>query len=187
DLPARRRRAGRGVHYRRRDRGAARPPAALHVGRPRRAPGGGRAAPRAGPGVGRGGRAGRPAGRGPPEGEGARIRGAHAGEVARFDVRTDRRAAPAEEGRCRMTIELIAVVLCSMVIHEWAHASAADLEGDPVPRDMGRLTLNPFAHLDPFGSLIVPVVTFAALGLALGWCRPIPLKPMPLYRPGAYA
>ena len=86
-----------------------------------------------------------------------------------------------------MTIALIAVALCSMVIHEWAHAAVADLEGDPVPRDMGRVTLNPFAHLDPFGSLVVPVVTFAALGLALGWCRPIPLKPMPLYRRGAYA
>src|SRR5690606_2400873 len=82
---------------------------------------------------------------------------------------------------------LIAIALCSMVIHEWAHAAVADLEGDPVPRDMGRVTLNPFAHLDPFGSLIVPVVTFAALGLALGWCRPIPLQPMSLYRRGAYA
>lgn len=82
---------------------------------------------------------------------------------------------------------LIVTGLSSIVLHEWAHAAVADLEGDPTPRRLGRLTLNPAAHLDPIGSLIVPVVTFAALGLALGWCRPIPLKPMPLYRPGAYA
>lgn len=76
-----------------------------------------------------------------------------------------------------MTIELIAVVLCSMVIHEWAHASAADLEGDPTPRLLGRLTLNPFAHLDPIGSVVVPIVMFLTLGAAIGWCRPVPLTP----------
>ena len=81
-----------------------------------------------------------------------------------------------------MTIELIAVAMCSMVIHEWAHAAVADLEGDPVPRDMGRVTLNPFAHLDPFGTALVPVVTYAALGIALGWCRPVPLGPWYLRR-----
>src|SRR5690606_1669916 len=76
-----------------------------------------------------------------------------------------------------MTIELIAVALCSLVIHEWAHAAVADREGDPTPRLLGRLTANPAAHLDPIGSLIVPVVTYAALGVALGWCRPVPLTP----------
>ena len=76
-----------------------------------------------------------------------------------------------------MTIELIAVALCSIVLHEWAHAAVADLEGDPTPRLLGRLTANPAAHLDPIGSLIVPAVTYAALGLALGWCRPVPLTP----------
>src|SRR5690606_12794952 len=72
---------------------------------------------------------------------------------------------------------LIATGLASIVLHEWAHAAVADLEGDPTPRRLGRLTVNPAAHLDPIGSLIVPVVTYAAIGLALGWCRPVPLTP----------
>src|SRR5690606_8735491 len=99
-------------------------------------------------------------------------------------VRVDPHEAAGDgvEGRWRMTIELIAVAMCSMVIHEWAHAAVADLEGDPVPRDMGRVTLNPFAHLDPFGTVLVPVVTYAALGIALGWCRPVPLGPWYLRR-----
>ena len=76
-----------------------------------------------------------------------------------------------------MTIELIAVVLCSIVIHEWAHAAVADREGDPTPRLLGRLTLHPAAHLDPIGSVAVPAVLSLTLGAAIGWCRPVPLTP----------
>ena len=65
-----------------------------------------------------------------------------------------------------MTIALIAVALCSMVIHEWAHAAVADLEGDPVPRDMGRVTLNPFAHLDPFDEAHAKLKDYLATMLA---------------------
>lgn len=72
---------------------------------------------------------------------------------------------------------LIVTGLSSIVLHEWAHAAVADLEGDPTPRRLGRLTLNPFAHLDPIGSVAVPAVLFLTLGAALGWCRPVPLTP----------
>ncbi len=69
---------------------------------------------------------------------------------------------------------LIAAFLFSMLVglslHEFSHAYVADRLGDPTPRSLGRLTLNPRAHLDPVGSLMILFVGF-------GWARPVPVNP----------
>ncbi|MDR2430361.1 MAG: site-2 protease family protein [Puniceicoccales bacterium] len=73
------------------------------------------------------------------------------------------------------------VLLCSLALHEFAHAWVAHLRGDPLPGRQGRVTLNPFAHLDPVGSFLIPgvmiffpLVLGAAFPVAiLGWGRPV--------------
>ena len=61
-------------------------------------------------------------------------------------------------------------VLIAITFHEFAHAFAADKLGDDTPRRQGRLTLNPFAHLDPVGSLLLIFAGF-------GWGKPVEINP----------
>lgn len=70
---------------------------------------------------------------------------------------------------------LIAVLLLSLSWHEAAHAWVADRLGDPTPRAMGRVTLNPLRHLDPFLSVVLPVITFMIAGLIFGGGKPVPV------------
>lgn len=65
------------------------------------------------------------------------------------------------------------VLVVAFTIHELAHAVVADRLGDPTPRRMGRLTLNPLAHLHPIGSLMVVLVGF-------GWAKPVLVNPLNL-------
>lgn len=67
-------------------------------------------------------------------------------------------------------------LIVAVTIHEFAHAYVADRLGDPTPRLMGRVTLNPLAHLDPMG-------TVALLFLGFGWGRPVPFDPFNLEHP----
>lgn len=64
----------------------------------------------------------------------------------------------------------------SIVIHELSHGYTAELLGDPTPRLQGRLTLNPLKHLDPVGSVIIPIITSFA-GVTFGWAKPIIWNP----------
>ena len=68
-------------------------------------------------------------------------------------------------------IILFLVLLASISIHEWAHAFVADKLGDPLPRLQGRVTLDPRAHIDPLGTVLIPLVMiFLSPGFAiLGW------------------
>ena len=69
---------------------------------------------------------------------------------------------------------LLAVALiCAIGLHEYAHALAADLQGDRMPRAMGRLTPNPIKHLDPVGTLFIFLVGF-------GWGKPVEFRPQAL-------
>ncbi len=68
-------------------------------------------------------------------------------------------------------------LLVALSFHEFAHAWAADRLGDPTPRRMGRLTLEPWAHLDPIGTLMILLYGF-------GWAKPVPTNPY-FYRIGA--
>lgn len=61
-------------------------------------------------------------------------------------------------------------LIIAMVIHEYAHARTADALGDPTPRMMGRLTLNPVAHIDPVGLIMLFLVRF-------GWAKPVIIDP----------
>lgn len=72
-------------------------------------------------------------------------------------------------------ISRIFVLLTAFAVHEFAHAWTADRFGDPTPRNNGRLTLNPMAHLDPMGSLMLIVAGF-------GWAKPVPVNPYILAR-----
>ena len=63
-------------------------------------------------------------------------------------------------------------LLIAFPVHEFFHAYAADRLGDRTPRGYGRLTLNPIAHIDPVGTLLLPL-----LGIPFGWARPVPVNP----------
>jgi Zn-dependent protease len=63
------------------------------------------------------------------------------------------------------------VLLIAFTVHELAHAVTADRLGDPTPRRMGRITLNPLAHLDPIGTIMLLLVGF-------GWAKPVMVNPM---------
>ena len=71
---------------------------------------------------------------------------------------------------------LIPVLLFALVFHEFSHAWVANKLGDPTARYSGRLTLNPMAHLDPFGTLMILFVGF-------GWAKPVPVDTRYLSNP----
>ncbi|MBI2677064.1 MAG: site-2 protease family protein [Candidatus Yanofskybacteria bacterium] len=74
----------------------------------------------------------------------------------------------------------ILVVLFSIVLHEVAHGAMANHLGDPTAKNLGRLTLNPFKHLDLFGSVILPLMTFFIGGFIFGYAKPVPYNPFNL-------
>ena len=69
------------------------------------------------------------------------------------------------------------IVLFSVVIHEYMHGWMADRLGDPTARDAGRLTLNPLAHLDLWGSILLPFLIFISTGFVFGYAKPVPFNP----------
>lgn len=73
-------------------------------------------------------------------------------------------------------INALAIII-AITVHEFAHAKTADHLGDPTPRLQGRLTLNPLAHLDPIGTLMLFLVRF-------GWGKPVQFDPFNLRNPG---
>ncbi|MEK7506574.1 MAG: site-2 protease family protein [Patescibacteria group bacterium] len=74
----------------------------------------------------------------------------------------------------------IVVVLFSVVLHEVAHGATANSMGDTTAKDLGRLTLNPFKHLDLFGSVLLPLFTFITGGFVFGYAKPVPYNPLRL-------
>jgi Zn-dependent protease len=72
-----------------------------------------------------------------------------------------------------IVLDLIALIL-SICVHEFGHAIVADKLGDPLPRSQGRVTLNPIAHIDPIGTLVMPVMQILFPGAPLlGWGKPV--------------
>jgi len=70
------------------------------------------------------------------------------------------------------------VLLFSVIIHELAHGYVAHSLGDPTAKYQGRLTLNPLPHLDPFGSVILPLLLFiSGSPVLIGWAKPVPINP----------
>lgn len=69
------------------------------------------------------------------------------------------------------------VLLFSMVAHEFAHGYAALKQGDPTAFQLGRLTWNPVKHIDPFFTVILPLLTFFTGGFIFGGAKPVPVVP----------
>lgn len=72
-------------------------------------------------------------------------------------------------------IMFIAVIV-SLSIHEASHALAAKLQGDDTAQREGRLTLNPLAHIDPVGTVFLPLMLMFLGGVMFGWAKPVPVN-----------
>jgi Zn-dependent protease len=79
-----------------------------------------------------------------------------------------------------LILYMAVALLLSLSIHEASHAAVADFLGDDGPRKAGRLTLNPIAHLDPAGALVLVISSLAGFGI--GWGKPVPVSPWKLQR-----
>jgi Zn-dependent protease len=75
------------------------------------------------------------------------------------------------------TVFTFLVVIYSIILHEVAHGYAAYIQGDETALRAGRLTLNPLPHIDPVGSVIIPLLAFLGFGTFFGWARPVPYNP----------
>lgn len=77
------------------------------------------------------------------------------------------------------SLSIFPVLIFSIVVHEVAHGLTALKLGDPTARDLGRLTLNPVPHIDLFGSILVPLMSYLAAGTVfIAWAKPVPVNPM---------
>lgn len=71
----------------------------------------------------------------------------------------------------------LAILLFSVIIHEVSHGLMANYLGDSTAKDSGRLSLNPLVHLDPFGSILVPLLLYLShVGIIFGWAKPVPVN-----------
>ncbi|MDD3098351.1 MAG: site-2 protease family protein [Candidatus Pacebacteria bacterium] len=76
------------------------------------------------------------------------------------------------------------ILLFSVIIHEVFHGLAALYFGDDTAEKMGRLTLNPIKHLDPIGSVLLPLIlVIMNSGFVFGWAKPVPYNPLKLKNP----
>lgn len=80
-------------------------------------------------------------------------------------------------------VVLIAVLIPSVILHEVMHGVAALRFGDDTAKRAGRLTLNPVAHVDLFGTIILPAVLAIAGGGVFGYAKPVPVRPSQMRRP----
>jgi len=76
-------------------------------------------------------------------------------------------------------------ILIAIVFHELSHGFVANKLGDPTARMMGRLTLNPIAHIDPFGTILMPLMLliFTNGQFVFGYAKPVPINPMNFKHP----
>jgi len=72
------------------------------------------------------------------------------------------------------------VLLFSLSFHESAHAYIADKRGDSTAKLLGRVSMNPMAHIDVFGTIIFPIMGLLFGGVLFGWAKPVPVNPMNL-------
>lgn len=71
---------------------------------------------------------------------------------------------------------LFVALLPSVILHEVSHGAVALAFGDDTAKRAGRLTLNPVRHIDPFGSIILPVLLVLSVGVPFGWAKPVPVS-----------
>ena len=74
-------------------------------------------------------------------------------------------------------------VLFAITLHEFGHAWASNKLGDPTARLLGRVSLNPIRHIDPVGTILVPLILLMIGGFVFGWARPVPVVARNLGQP----
>jgi len=77
----------------------------------------------------------------------------------------------------------IIAFLFAISVHESAHAWMANLRGDPTARMLGRITLNPIKHIDPVGTVLLPLIAAVTGFRLLGWAKPTPVNPRNFQNP----
>lgn len=83
-------------------------------------------------------------------------------------------------------IKVLALIMC-VTVHEFGHAFVADRLGDPLPRAQGRVTLNPLAHIDWLGTVILPAMMALGVRIPLGWGKPVEWTGNPRYLTRRYS
>lgn len=109
----------------------------------------------------------------------------HLAEIRALSLFRNQHAAAAAFGLFAVNVSdlrrALLYVIClilAVTVHEFAHAYAAHRLGDPTPEGQGRLTLNPMAHADPIGTLLLPIVLgLLSPGMLFGWGRPVQTQP----------
>jgi Zn-dependent protease len=77
-----------------------------------------------------------------------------------------------------ITLLAIVTLIISIIIHELAHGFVSYSLGDPTPKEAGRLTLNPIKHIDPLGSIFLPLLlVISNIGIIFGWAKHVPIDP----------
>jgi Zn-dependent protease len=74
-------------------------------------------------------------------------------------------------------------LIFAVTVHEAAHGWVADRLGDPTARKLGRITFNPLPHIDPIGTILVPVLMLSFTGFLIGWAKPVPVVASRLHSP----
>ena len=84
----------------------------------------------------------------------------------------------------------VATIVISLIIaivgHEIAHGYVAYKFGDNTAKSLGRLSVNPIKHIDPVGTIIVPLVLYLSTGMMFGWAKPVPVNTYTVVRNGGY-
>jgi Zn-dependent protease len=80
-------------------------------------------------------------------------------------------------------IIVAAVAIIAITFHEAAHGFVAWKLGDPTAHQQGRVSFNPIRHIDPFGTVVLPLILYIASGWILGWAKPVPVNPSRLNSP----
>ena len=78
---------------------------------------------------------------------------------------------------------IFAVLIFSLTVHESAHAWAAWRLGDSTAQQLGRISLNPVVHVDPVGTLLLPLIAFTTGAPIIGWAKPVPVNQRRLEHP----
>lgn len=85
--------------------------------------------------------------------------------------------------RIYQAILVITQFIILLTFHEWGHAKSANMLGDSTARDQGRMSLNPAVHIDPIGTLFLPLIGSLLGGGFFGWAKPVPVNPYNLKSP----
>jgi Zn-dependent protease len=76
-----------------------------------------------------------------------------------------------------LTVIFFSALIVAIILHEISHGFVANLLGDDTAKRAGRLTLNPIPHIDPFGSIVLPVLGALTHVPVIGWAKPVPVNP----------